>query len=297
MRIYGIRISMNPLAPIMLILLSVFIGPAAALSPLIALSFHETAHLITAIKLKARVDEIELMPFGAAIRLYDLWETATGKLLIIVLSGPAANLLLSFLISLTLYIFPRLAVSLSPLLNANLAVMLLNLLPALPLDGGRALTAVISKRIGRTRAVHIGVWLGRVLSLMFLAISAYALFATGKIELVPLLFSIYIWASGHQEIRRSEGAFLRAMILTNQQTNRLQSAKVISVNAGTPIYEAAKAAPTAEKCIFSVEDDTGRILGFISVSSISKAILTDSAKPIGSLLMHPNSFMLYPAET
>ena len=103
------RVKVHILSPIVFVLLMVFSGPGSLFPPLIALSIHESAHLISAVLLKARIDEIELMPFGAAVRLYELWEISPYKLMIIALSGPFSNLLTASLLSLVMFFFPYLA--------------------------------------------------------------------------------------------------------------------------------------------------------------------------------------------
>ena len=56
------------------------------------------------------------------------------------------------------------------ILQANLILMLFNLLPALPLDGGRTLYALLSPVIGRERAVETGILMGRILAGLMLAL-------------------------------------------------------------------------------------------------------------------------------
>lgn len=164
MTVRGMRLRVHPLTPLMLALIYVLSGGQALIPSLIALGAHESAHLLLALRLHARVDEIELMPFGAAIRLYELWETSPGALVAIALAGPGMNLAAASLLALGLYAFPAEALALIPLIRMNLAIGAVNLLPALPLDGGRALCALMALRMDRHRAVRIGVILGRVLA-------------------------------------------------------------------------------------------------------------------------------------
>ena len=96
------RLRVHPLTPLMLALIYVLSGGQALIPSLIALGAHESAHLLLALRLHARVDEIELMPFGAAIRLYELWETSPGALVAIALAGPGMNLAAASLLALGL---------------------------------------------------------------------------------------------------------------------------------------------------------------------------------------------------
>ena len=102
MTVRGMRLRVHPLTPLMLALIYVLSGGQALIPSLIALGAHESAHLLLALRLHARVDEIELMPFGAAIRLYELWETSPGALVAIALAGPGMNLAAASLLALGL---------------------------------------------------------------------------------------------------------------------------------------------------------------------------------------------------
>ncbi|MBQ9856115.1 MAG: hypothetical protein IJO53_07955, partial [Clostridia bacterium] len=81
MTLFGIRVRIRLLSPIFFLLMIAFSGASAVFPPLTALAVHEFSHLICAVCLKTHIDEIELMPFGAAIRLYALWEIAPARLM------------------------------------------------------------------------------------------------------------------------------------------------------------------------------------------------------------------------
>ncbi len=87
------------------------------------------------------------------------------------------------------------------ILQANLILMLFNLLPALPLDGGRTLYALLSPVIGRERAVETGILMGRILAGLMLALSLYIWIARGLVNLSLIFAAIFILAAAPEERR------------------------------------------------------------------------------------------------
>ncbi len=292
MKLSGFRIRINPLSPLILCLAIVFSDASSLYSALIALGIHEGAHLISAIFLKARVDEIEIMPFGAAIRLYELWETSPGKLILIALSGPAANILLAAIIALIYHYAPNIPYGFLSIVNASLAIGFINLIPALPLDGGRAACAILAMKMPGSFAVKSGIWAGRVLAAIILILSIITLLDTRRIPLLPVLSSIYIIASGEQEKRQSEGASLRALLINERPFIQPENTEWITVHETASVFEAAKAIHSGRRYLFSIEDTDGNILGVVSLEKLRRAVIQNPEAPVSSLLNKEASSLL-----
>lgn len=271
MTVLGARIKVHLLSPIILVLSFVFTDAKTLFPSLLALSLHELSHLMCAFYLGAKIDEIELMPFGAAVRLYELWQISPGKLMLIALSGPFANLFISASLSLFLFFFPFLARQITPHIYSGIALGLLNLLPALPLDGGRFLSAILALRIKRSKAVGIGILLGRVLGAFLLLSAAYGFLKTRTVSLLPILASVYLFASGSQEKRYAEGATLR-MLCMNPSPPPVQRAGIIVAKDSATIFEAVRAVRPGEESLFAITDDSGEILSLLPLQRVLPAL-------------------------
>lgn len=114
---------------------------------------HEAAHAFAAVLRGVRPGVIRLVPAGGHVTLGRL--TPRDDVLIS-LAGPLSNLLLSAALAMVLQLAPLLAAELAAILWfalwLNLLLGLVNLLPALPLDGGHALAALTVLLTGEERS-------------------------------------------------------------------------------------------------------------------------------------------------
>jgi Zn-dependent protease len=123
---------------------------------------HEIAHLLVAWVLGLGVEELILTPFGGMARLDTSLETDPQAETSVALAGPFQSFFLAglavFLMGADL--FDRQHVRFFYEVNANLAFF--NLIPALPMDGGRALRGLLAQRWGYRRVTRWMLRVGRV---------------------------------------------------------------------------------------------------------------------------------------
>jgi Zn-dependent protease/CBS domain-containing protein len=139
---------------------------------------HELGHALVAQRLGVVVREIVLLPIGGVARLLSEPKRPLHELLI-ALSGPLVNVVLALAAFLALQggpILPLSALSneaittpstravLLILFYGNLSLAAFNMLPALPMDGGRVLRALLSFFFGQVRATNIAAGLAQILA-------------------------------------------------------------------------------------------------------------------------------------
>ncbi len=151
---------------------------------------HELGHAVTARVLGVRVSGIELGFFGGAAKMVELPRSANHEIAIAA-AGPAVSLMLT---GLGFGLGAVTGVHLLSLIGwINLVIAGFNLLPALPMDGGRILRALLTRKMSFVAATDLAVKVARVFALGFgfigLAWGAYQLML-----LAPLL-----WMMGTQE--------------------------------------------------------------------------------------------------
>ncbi len=168
-------------------------GPRRVGLGLLALCLHEAGHLLTARGLGYRIRSLELWPFGAALET-DVGPGSSGALPVAV-SGPVASLTAAAMSLLSLRLLPGTGPVMELFFLMNLSIGLANLLPAEPLDGGRALAALLSGALGTRRARRLTAWTGLALGGGLLSLGIYGAFLGVGSE-TALVFSAFLLFSG-----------------------------------------------------------------------------------------------------
>ncbi len=193
---------------------------AAALLALFAcVLLHEFGHILMARRFGIRTHDVTLLPIGGVARMESTGNTPRQELLI-ALAGPAVNVVIAAFTALLLWRFPAPAGGLDLdglqgdlptfLLAANIYLLLFNLLPAFPMDGGRVLRAVLSWRGDRARATRIAAFVGRVMAVLFAAAGLFQ-------HAGNLLFfiAIFIWiGAGREAAAARVDTVVRAAMVT-----------------------------------------------------------------------------------
>lgn len=160
-RVSGVEIHLNNA---FLALLGLFFVAGVLGKGLIAFSvvlLHELAHVAAAKRFGVHVSDVELLPFGGVSRMGSEVVFDPSKEVYVAAAGPATNLLLVGL-GTVLKNYGLWDDDLGPFfLQCNLMVAAFNLLPALPLDGGRVFRAYLARRVGLREATHRAAWWGQ----------------------------------------------------------------------------------------------------------------------------------------
>lgn len=184
---FGVPLKMHMGFPV-LMASAIWLGHGRTLlATLLALTLHEAAHAIAACAVGQRFESIELMPFGGVAQMDTALSLRPAQEMGIALAGPVTSLLLSLLTGVSGLTGPLV----QGFLRANLMLAAVNLLPALPLDGGRALRAAFTHRLGRARATKIFVWTGVGLGILVALLGVWAAL-NGVVNPMLFLLGIYL---------------------------------------------------------------------------------------------------------
>lgn len=148
----------------------------------VSVFLHELSHSLMALRRGLPVARIRLFIFGGVSEIEEEAASPSDELAVTV-AGPAASLALGALfvgLGWPLYSVVPMPARVSVILGvANLSIGVFNLLPGLPLDGGRMLRALVWRRSGdRSRATMLAVRTGRVLGALLMASGAALVFVT-----------------------------------------------------------------------------------------------------------------------
>ncbi|MEO3824482.1 M50 family metallopeptidase [Actinomadura sp. B10D3] len=236
---------------------------------------HELSHAVTARAFGLPVRSVTLHILGGETAI-EREAPTPGREFLIAFAGPLTNLLLAgagLLAHATLTLPDVALLLLEALTFANLLVGLFNLLPGLPLDGGRLVRAAVWKATGNSRngAIFAG-WVGRAVAIACLIAGAYlATYTTaddGGIGWLALLWSAlvasFIWVGATQAIRaervRDRIPHLSARHLARRAT---------LVTADTPLAEAIRRAHDDHAGAIVITDHDGRPLGLVNEKAVT----------------------------
>jgi len=241
---------------------------------------HELAHTVAALRFKLPVRRIQLQFFGGVSEIEKEAETP-GREFVLAFVGPLLSLILSGIFYLAMLpVEPGTVpgVLLAGLMVSNLIVAVFNLLPGLPLDGGRMLRAVVWKITGRPMSGTIAAaWVGRALAVSVL-IGLPLLTQTGALgtntedisgmdtvtdALLAAILAAIIWTGAGNSLRmarlREHLPELRARNLTR---------RAVPVETNTPLSEALRRANAAGARALVVVDADGQPLSLVREAAI-----------------------------
>jgi Zn-dependent protease/CBS domain-containing protein len=237
---------------------------------------HELAHTVVALRYELPVRRIQLHFFGGVSEIEreaptparEFWLAFVGPLLSLLLGG-VFYLALDAVESDTVP-----GVLLAGLMVSNLVVAAFNLLPGLPLDGGRMLRAVVWALTGRPMAGTVAAaWVGRGLALLVLfglpLVSAAQNpgQSTGDSLIDGVLaavLAVIIWNGATAGVRNAR---LREVLpgITVKDLAR----RSIDVPSDTPLGEALRRAREARAGAIVVVDGRGDPIGLVKEAAVS----------------------------
>lgn len=191
-------------------------GVVMILALFACVTLHELGHSVVAMKFGVPVREIILLPIGGVAMLARI-PRRPAKELAIAVAGPLVNVVIAVAIALGLGINAALgrfhmdelvtAARSGPsamllmlwLLRANIALVLFNLIPAFPLDGGRMFRALLAMKMGHARATRVAVGVGQMLAVL---LGMYGLMSGGVLMVFVAAFIFFAAAAEQNESRQ-----------------------------------------------------------------------------------------------
>ncbi|MFD0674355.1 M50 family metallopeptidase [Cohnella sp. GCM10027633] len=215
----GIAFRLHPLF-VLVMIASVATGRFMELATLfVIVLWHELGHLLAALRFGWTVREVKLLPFGGVVEVEEAGTLPAREEIWVALAGPAQNLILcgaGWMLGQAGLADP---VWVEAFVRANLLIGAFNLLPVLPLDGGRMLQAWMSLHTPYHRTL---MWCARI-SLVFSGLivlgSLYPLLGGGLVHLNLLAVGLFLCASNWTYMRNVPFVFLRFLVHRSERSD------------------------------------------------------------------------------
>jgi Zn-dependent protease/CBS domain-containing protein len=187
---------------------------------------HELGHALTARRFGIPTADITLLPIGGLARLQRMPDKPWQELLV-ALAGPAVNVVIAAALWAAGVTVPAglgatgrvVEVGFWPeLMLVNVMLVVFNLLPAFPMDGGRVLRALLAMKMEYARATRLAASIGQVVAIGF------ALLGLWSHNPFLVLIALFVWIGAEAEASMVEervvlrGVPVRAAMLTDFQT-------------------------------------------------------------------------------
>jgi Zn-dependent protease len=259
---------------------------------------HEFGHALTARRFGIRTRDITLLPIGGVASLERMPDDPRHELLVAV-AGPAVNFVLAGLLAgvalaVGLPLVPEVGLesevqpSAVPLLVRlvwiNLMLGLFNLLPAFPMDGGRALRALLALRVSDIRATRIAAGLGQAMAMVLGIVGLF-------FSPVLVFIGLFLWMGASGEARLAEAKFVaHGVPVTAAMVREFEA-----VSPELPVASPLRRVLETSQHDFPVVAD-GRVVGMLDREAMLTALAAHGPEIAVGEVMRTGGQLLHPSD-
>lgn len=246
-------------------------GVGFVLSVFACVLLHEFGHALAAKIYGIETPDITLLPIGGVARLQRMPDKPSQEL-VVAIAGPLVNVVIAGILFAVLgsgfdlvqaanMADPKASTLLAKLAFVNVALVIFNLIPAFPMDGGRVLRALLAMVMPHARATLIAARIGQGLAFF---LGFIGLFSNPLLIFIALF--VYLGAA-------SENAMAQMKDLTTGV--RVADAMVtewVSLGESDTIDDAVQALLRTSQQEFPVLDSRGTLLGILAREPMIRAL-------------------------
>ena len=262
---------------------AMFAGLSFIILLFVCVILHEFGHALAARTYGINTPDITLLPIGGIARLERMPDKPWQEL-VVALAGPAVNVVIAFGLYIVIGRFfglgdlEELADGrgnlLTQLLAINVILVVFNLLPAFPMDGGRVLRALLAMRLSHGRATRIAAAVGQVVAVLFGLLGLFG----GNPFLLFIAVFVFFGA-------RAEASF--ATYKENAEDTHVAAAMHPTgpvLMTGMTVSDAVQAAMQGHDGILPVADPSLHFVGMIPADVLARALRWDPSAKIDQMV-------------
>lgn len=244
---------------------------------LVSIALHEGAHALMAALLHAAPQMAELTPLGLLLRLEEEDALPAGKRALILLAGPVMTALLALLGWYGTrwgWLAPDVG---ARLFFGNLSLLLMNLLPALPLDGGRLLALALSRWMDLAAQLHVMRALGMALGAGAAVLAVVCGLWQGAFNLSLAMIGCFLMYAAQTATATEAMAALRQFLYRRSrlETRGVLPGEILAVLARQPLRQVLPhLGQERYTCLAILESGTLRVLGMADEDMLQQTYLS-----------------------
>ncbi len=243
---------------------------------------HEFGHALAARAYGIRTPDITLLPIGGVARLERMPDNPLQELVVAV-AGPAVNVVIALGLFVVIGNFltmddlasvgeGRMDLFVS-LFAVNVMLVVFNLAPAFPMDGGRILRALLATRLKHARATRIAAGIGQAMAILFAVIGV--LFGHPLL----LLIAVFVFFGAQQE---TASAIAKEAAEETTVAEMMESMPPV-LHPGMTVLEAARMAMRDARPAYPLVGPDLHLLGMVGAGALASALGTEPAMPVEKL--------------
>lgn len=250
----------------------------------LCVTLHEFGHIAMARRFGIKTPQVILSPIGGIASLERMPERPSQELLVAI-AGPLVNVVIALLLMAVFGIgMNRIAgiefdsaTLADRLLIVNVVLVLFNMVPAFPMDGGRVLRALLAMNMGAPKATALAARIGQGFAFLF--------FLLGLLYNPILMFVgifIYLAAASEEQSAAFTGFASRLKVKDAMEPSP------ILLSAGEPLSKAVDALLSSPQKEFPVLDAGGQVVGLLDRDAMIIGLRDQGAATAVGTAMRPS---------
>jgi Zn-dependent protease/predicted transcriptional regulator len=242
---------------------------------------HEFGHALTAKRYGIQTKDITLLPIGGVARLEKMPDDPRQELWV-ALAGPAVNIVIAVVLWTWLQV-TRGGLNVAQIdltsgtfaeriLLVNISLVVFNMLPAFPMDGGRVLRALLARRLNYTRATQIAASLGQGMALLFGVVGFFY-------NPMLLFIALFIWLGAAQEA----GMALMKSALDGIPVSAAMMTQFETVAPGDSLKQVTRLILSGSQKDFPVVDGD-KVVGVVTRDDLLKGLAQTDPPPVSEIM-------------
>jgi len=266
------RIKIHPTFPLV-IFAGIFLEFFGMLIMVYIVAFlHEMAHIFVAGVLKVKVGAIEIMPFGITMRLESSYIKEPAKEIMISLAGPLSNFIMMAIAGSLLDTGLASKELLEFFIMINISMMVLNLMPIIPLDGGRALRGTLTIKKGFVKAYNFVMQITKIFAVIVI-LSGLAVLIISGFNFSLILIGAFLVSGVISEKRAGSLMVMRDILYNRYKLDGIMNTKCFISKECEPARKTLKNLSYNNYSIVTVVDENMQICGALTETEIVEGII------------------------